>query len=249
MVKLLRLGAVLCLGLFSNSMQATEFLEPIEFKSPYEDLDDSLGLDALDSAEVSFTNEGLAFLNYLEERIKDAKASQMSSRGLGAGLVGVGIGLAPVTLGLSLLYTGVAPIFIAHGEGLKKDLNGWRLIKASYVHCGYKNPNEDKLKKHDDRIEHFIKKYLKMDTDAQTVDRVAKAIVMANEKGWFGMIYNDSIIFRQNNFRRDIGKRLFTENGINASLMSDTTVAEKISKYAVARKEYQEKRQEIMENV
>ena len=249
MEKLKCLGILLSVLLGGRHLYGGEFTEPIEFKTPYEDLKDAVDLQSLDHVEVDFSEEGIAYLKHLEVQIKDAKATQISSRGFGASLVGVGIGLAPITFGLSLLYTGVAPIFIVQGETLKKELNGWRLIKASYVHCGYKNPGEEKLKKHDERIKLFVRKYLKQEPDAETVDRVAKAIVTANEKGWFGIMFNDSRIFRQNNHRKDISKKLFVDNGLNPSLMTDTSVAEKISKYLEARNEYQEKQQEIMENL
>ncbi|MFK7825350.1 MAG: hypothetical protein AB8G05_14440 [Oligoflexales bacterium] len=249
MRKLFGFAAIFCLGLSVQSLQGSDFLEPIEFKSPYEDMHAGTGLELMDQVNVDFSEDGVAYLKYLEEQIKDAKASRLSSRGLGASLAGVGIGLAPITLGLSLLYTGIAPVFIVHGESLKKDLNGWRLIKASYIHCGYKNPSQEKLVKHDERIKIFISKYLKLEANAETVDRVAKAIVVANEKGWFGIVFNDSRIFRQNNHRQDICKKLFIDSELNPSLMNDSSVAEKILKYAEARNEYQEKQQEIMENL
>lgn len=238
-----------CFIFGTSPSQADDFFEPIEFKVPYEKQDDRLELESLEQVDVQFSEEALEFLRFLEARIKNAKTSRLSSRGLGVSLMGVGVGLAPITLGLSLLYTGLGPVFIVSGEDLKKDLNGWRLIKASYVHFGYNNPSPEKLKKHDKRIALFIKKYLEKEPDEQTIELVAKAIVMANEKGWFGMLYNGSVIFGQDDHRGDISKKLFVEEGLNPKLLHDSPVKDKIAKYADAIKEYHEKKQEIIESL
>lgn len=231
-----------------TSLQATEFLEPIEFKSPYEDIGESPDLESMDQEEVNFSNEGLAFLKYLERNIALTKEDQYAMRGLGGFVAGTGLLLAPATFGITLILTGAGAGTIAAGESVKKELNGWRLVKAAYVHHGYKNPGQQKLKKHDNRISQFIKKYLKIEADSQTVDRVAKAIVIANEKGWFGMVYDNSAVLLQSTRRQEVANRLFPNNGISPNLLQDTTAAEKLLRYAEVRNEYQEKRKEIMEN-
>ena len=229
MNKLFCLGMLLSLGVGGFKLQAAEDYEPIEFKSSFEYPLDSIGLESMDPIDIKFSNEGLEFLKCLEGRILDESTGQNVNRGLGATLIGMGIVAAPVTLGLSVFLAGGGSVVIASAETLKKRLNGWRLIKAAYVHNGYKNPNQDKMAKHDKRIGSFIKKYLKIEADAQTIDRVAKAIVLANEKGWFGMAVNNSVVVLQSTRREDIGKLLFPDNCIHPKLLTDNTAKEKIS--------------------
>ncbi|MFK7823542.1 MAG: hypothetical protein AB8G05_05265 [Oligoflexales bacterium] len=213
---------------------------------------DKLVMDGPSQSELEFSHEGLKVMDFLARggiEGKNYRRSRNITFSVGTVSTVGAIATAPTIVGpLIFLMLGGSGTVLAGANTLDEKMlarphyNLGRLIKASYVHLGWSTPDGKKLQKHDTRIREYINKYLEEPADEKCVDFVARSVVFANEKGWFGFMVKtkkssnhqkEKLVFVTGSVtgRKNIREVLFPNNRLSNLIHRDSSVGDKVASY------------------
>ena len=213
---------------------------------------DKLIMNAPLGSELEFSSEGLEVMNFLAKgglEGKNYRHSRNITLSIGTVTTVGAIATAPTIVGpLVFLMLGGSGTILAGANTIDEKMlarphyNLGRLIKASYVHLGWTAPDRKKRLKHDARIREYIVKYLNDIPDEICIDFVARSIVFANEKGWFGFmvktkkssnLQKEKLVFVTGSItgRQNLGEVLFPNNRLSNLIHRDSSISDKVASY------------------
>lgn len=203
-------------------------------------------------SQIEFSEDGIAVMRFLAKggfEGKSFRQNRNSSFLIGmVTIIGVVASAPTVTGPFIFLILGGTGTLLSSANTIdelvlsRPHYNLGRLIKASYVYLGWDTPNEQKLLKHHSRIRKYIFKYLDDSADEALLESVARSIVFANEKGWFGFMVpikkpNQKFKKRSAYVAGSITKRgklheiLFPNRQLSSLIHQDSSISEKIASF------------------